>query len=181
MMCEALVSIFTHLNKKLRVSPYPIQRALAFVEAISRNVEEQLVMILKGYRLMQLPFLDFEEVYQKFCQVIGTWDEQVKEFTTVARDMTRKRAEKFIPIKVIPAHAQLQERLEYTFTFRKQHEQLHTVFSKAVSSVDSLISNENALDDINLAYDRVKHIDVLALGKGMRFILFWVGPQIFSE
>lgn len=38
--------------------------------------------------------------------------------------MTRKRAEKFIPIKIVAAQAQLQERIVYLRAFRKQHEQL---------------------------------------------------------
>ena len=31
---ESLTLIFSHLNRKLRVSPYPIRRALSLVEAI---------------------------------------------------------------------------------------------------------------------------------------------------
>jgi hypothetical protein len=37
--------------------------------------------------------------------------------------VTRKRSEKFIPIKVVPAHAKLQERTRYLRDWRKQHEQ----------------------------------------------------------
>ena len=38
--------------------------------------------------------------------------------------MTRKRSEKFIPIKVVPAHGKLVERVRYLREWRKQHEQL---------------------------------------------------------
>jgi hypothetical protein len=38
--------------------------------------------------------------------------------------VTRKRAEKFIQIKVLAAHSKLQEKLQYLSGFRKQHEQL---------------------------------------------------------
>jgi dynein heavy chain 1 len=35
------------------------------------------------------------------------WGDLIKEFTNVTREVTRKRSEKFIPIKVQPAHAKL--------------------------------------------------------------------------
>ncbi|KAL0957517.1 hypothetical protein HGRIS_001310 [Hohenbuehelia grisea] len=48
----------------------------------------------------------------------------MKEFTNVAREVQRKRSERFIPIKVVPAHARLQERTRYLREWWKQHEQL---------------------------------------------------------
>ena len=32
-----------------------------------------------------------------------TWDDLIKKFRNIAREVTKKRSEKFIPIKVIPA------------------------------------------------------------------------------
>lgn len=161
---DSILLIFAHLNKKLKISPYPIKRALLLVEAISRDVNEQLLKVLSGLHFMQLPFEEFTSFYGKWCQVFQVWDDQVKEFTTVARDMTRKRSEKFIPIKVSTAHTKLQERLDFLYSFRKQHEQLHSVFTKTLSLGDS---NGQALDDINLAYERVKHVKVLDLSSGI--------------
>jgi dynein heavy chain 1 len=40
--------------------------------------------------------------------IFWTWDSFIKEFTNVAREVT-KRQEKFIPIKVVPVHTKLQE------------------------------------------------------------------------
>ena len=51
---DAVVGIFTHLNKKLRISPYPIRRALPLVEAISGDLDSQLHSLLSGRRLMHL-------------------------------------------------------------------------------------------------------------------------------
>jgi hypothetical protein len=56
--------------------------------------------------------------------VFRTWDDSVKDFTNVAREVTRKRSEKFIPIKINPAHAKLVERVRYLRDWRKKHEQL---------------------------------------------------------
>ena len=52
------------------------------------------------------------------------WDDLIKEFRNVAREVARKRSEKFIPIKVIPEHGKLVERVRYLREWRKQHEQL---------------------------------------------------------
>lgn len=62
------------------------------------------------------------------CQgVFQAWDDSFKEFTNVAREVTRKRSEKFIPIKISPVHAKLQERVVYFRQFRKQHHQLQVM------------------------------------------------------
>lgn len=42
----------------------------------------------------------------------------------VAREVMRKRLENFIPIKVIPVHVKLQEKMRYLREWGKQHEQL---------------------------------------------------------
>lgn len=56
--------------------------------------------------------------------VFSAWDDSFKEFTNVAREVTRKRSEKFIPIKVSARHVKLEERVRYFRAFRKQHHQL---------------------------------------------------------
>ncbi|KAJ2010898.1 dynein heavy chain, partial [Coemansia sp. S680] len=74
--------------------------------------------------------------------------------------LTRKRSEKFIPIKVRAAHAPLQERLRFVHQFRQQHEQLQQtivrVMTQGGGSADS-----SAIDEIRLAYDIVRIVDVL--------------------
>ncbi len=43
----------------------------------------------------------------------------IKEFTSVARDMTRKRSDKFIAIKISSAHDKLQERVYFVKKVQK--------------------------------------------------------------
>ena len=59
---EALVSVFGHLNKKLKLSPYPVRRALVFVEAISNDFLNQLLKVLGNRRLMSLAYNEYEQV-----------------------------------------------------------------------------------------------------------------------
>ncbi|KAJ3090057.1 hypothetical protein HK102_004799, partial [Quaeritorhiza haematococci] len=175
---DSLLLIFGHMNKKLKLSPYPIRRALPLVEAISRDLNEQLLKVLGSRRLMYMKFEDFETATSGCEEVFRTWDEQVKEFTNVARDVTRKRSEKFLPIKINAAHQKLQERINFVRAFRKQHEQLHNTILKVMrpektaipanvvgSGVGAekamVISDVNSVEEINIAYESVKNIDVL--------------------
>src|SRR6202000_1803463 len=59
---DALVAIFNHLNKKLRICTYPIRRALPLVEAISADLDAQLHSLLSGRTLMHLEYRDFESL-----------------------------------------------------------------------------------------------------------------------
>ena len=48
---ESLTLIFSHLNRRLRVFPYPIRRALPLVEAIPWAFNDVLLRILTSHRL----------------------------------------------------------------------------------------------------------------------------------
>jgi hypothetical protein len=162
----ALILNFNHLNRKLRLSPYPIRRALPLVEAISRDFNDVLLRILNSHRLPYIPYDSFDRIVTQTIQIFRTWEDQTKEFTGVARDVTRKRLEKFIPIKVALAHGKLQERIQYLRDWRKQHEQLAIMTSptKGLSSGlggDLEVGGMNMEEEVKEAYEVVKRIDVL--------------------
>ena len=97
------------------------------MEAISRDLHTQLLRVLSSQRLMYSDYSAFERTMSSCSAVFQAWDDSFKEFTNVAREVTRKRAEKFIPIKISPAHSKLQERITYLRAFRKQHQQLQVM------------------------------------------------------
>lgn len=177
---DALSAIFNHLNKKLRISPYPVKRALPLVEAISRDLNETLLKVLASQRIMWQEFPRFWETVSAAADVFQVWDELMKDFVNIAREVTRKRSEKFLPIKINPAHAKLRERLNYIGAFRKTHEQLRAMVSSGkgltmpgtVGAGASTAANERQVatqnlagiemsEEIRAAYDQVKVIDVL--------------------
>jgi dynein heavy chain 1 len=104
------------------------------------------------------------------------------------RPVTRKRAEKFIQIKITPAHAKLQERLAYLRRFRKQHEQLKVMTgptkglmtAAGAGAARALTNGEAATattaaarkpaidmeDEVRLAYEAVRGVDVLDVSVG---------------
>lgn len=160
---ESLVLIFGHLNRKLKLSPYPIRRALPLVEAISRDFNDQLLRILVSARLPYTPYETFDRLLNTTASIFRTWDDNIKEFTNVARDVTRKRAERFIPIKVVHAHAKLQERTRYLREWRKQHEQLAIMTgpSKGLGGVGKEVGGMDMEEEVKEAYEVIKRIEVL--------------------
>ncbi|KAG0320600.1 hypothetical protein BGZ99_004425, partial [Dissophora globulifera] len=157
---DSLVQIFGHINKKLKVS----------------DLNDQLLRVLGSRRLMYMDYDDFEKATAGAVEVFETWDEVIKGFTDVAREVTRKRAEKFLRLKVNPAHAKLQERVLFVRNFRKQHEQLHQTILKVMTKPSGLvtkasleadesegtsINDVNAVEEVKLAYESVKNVDVL--------------------
>ncbi|KZS90334.1 cytoplasmic dynein heavy chain 1 [Sistotremastrum niveocremeum HHB9708] len=160
---ESLSLVFGHINRKLKLSPYPIRRALPLVEAISRDFNDQLLRVLTSHRLTYTPYETFERLLNQTQTIFRTWDEQTKEFTNVAREVQRKRQEKFIPIKINPAHQKLMERARYLRDWRKQHEQLAVMTgpTKGLASVGKGLGGLNMEEEVKEAYEAIKSIDVL--------------------
>lgn len=89
--------------------------------------------------------------------------------------VSRKRQEKFISIKINPAHAQLQERVAYLRAFRRSHEQLRvmTNSTRGFSGLGGDGPLEIDMDEeVRLSYESVKNVDVLDVTPG---------EQIFSS
>lgn len=176
---EALNTIFSHLNRKLRITTYPIKRALALVEAISGDLDAQIKRLLDGRKIMHLDYRQFTSLMRASSSIWRAWDGDLKEFTNVARDVMRRRNEKFIPIKVSPRHIETQERLKYISTFRNNHEQLQRTMmsvlgpeslsspapSNKVNKDRAVIVEEmgdaDAVVEVSEAYAALKDVDVL--------------------
>lgn len=175
---QALIQVFNHLNKKLRVTPYPVWRALALVEAISADLDNTLRSILSSKRLMHLEFDSLESTLKQTTDIFATWDDCAKEFTNIAREVTRKRSEKFIPIRITPRQLRTKERLEYIQGFRKRHEELYRTLYKVLGSEgtifgsgnENIIPSEfeglNPLQEVEEAYTSLKDIDALDTTEG---------------
>lgn len=176
---DAIVQIFAHLNKKMRFSNYPIKRTLILVEAISADLKDVMHRLLPGSELVDEEYKKFKATMLTANGIFECWDTQLKEFTNVARETTRRRQEKFIPIKITPKHSELQARLKYVDTFRDNHEQLQRTIRlvlgtgrKSADNVNSdAVSNGNAplvddgdmdaIGEVEQAWEALKNVDLL--------------------
>jgi hypothetical protein len=157
---QAIKMIFTHFIKKLKLCPYPVARALPLCEAISEDLNSQLLKVLQHKSLLYIDFQQFQELMMKLHAVFDCWQENVNEFISVGRDVTRKRLEPFIPVKVQSRHVLLQERILFIEGFRTQHEQLLQTIKK--------VGNEELgnFEDVNSALDSIKSINWLDVTPG---------------
>ncbi|KAG6054551.1 Dynein heavy chain cytoplasmic [Claviceps sp. LM77 group G4] len=174
---EAISQIFNHLNKKLRICPYPIRRALPLVEAISADLDDVLHRLLPGTELVNLDYQQFQNLMRTCDGIFRTWEDNVKEFTNVAREVTRRRNEKFIPIKINKKHSELESRIKYVGTFRDNHEQLQRTIVNVLGPKATIpgvtettgtngvvveeIGDVDAVEEVKQAWEALQNVDLL--------------------
>ena len=174
---EAISQIFNHLNKKLRICPYPIRRALPLVEAISSDLDDVLHRLLPGTELVDLDYQQFQALMRTCDGIFRTWEDNIKEFTNVAREVTRRRNEKFIPIKIVKKHSELESRIRYVGTFRDNHEQLQRTIVTVLGPEATIpgvtettgsngvvveeIGDVDAVEEVRQAWEALQNVDLL--------------------
>lgn len=179
---SAVQSIFSHL-RKIRNTKYPIQRALRLIEAISRDLSQQLLKVLGTRRLMHIPFDEFEKVMNQCFEIFSCWDDEYDKLQGLMRDIVKKKRDEHLKIiwRINPAHKKLQQRMENMRKFRRQHEQLRTVIVRVLRPTRAAVAVEiqdtmkqpfsleaadaNAIEEVNLAYENVKEVDCLDISK----------------
>ncbi|XP_072938013.1 dynein heavy chain, cytoplasmic isoform X3 [Epargyreus clarus] len=181
----AVQQIFSHL-RKIRSTKYPIQRGLRLVEAISRDLGQQLLKVLGTRRLMHIPFEDFERVMTQCFEVFSCWDDEYEKLQGLLRDIVKKKRDEHLKMvwRVSPSHKRLQARMEHMRRFRRHHEQLRTVMLRVLrpraaaaaevgandepqqpSSLTMDAADANAIAEVNLAYENVKEVDCLDISR----------------
>ncbi|AAS51484.1 ACR258Wp [Eremothecium gossypii ATCC 10895] len=147
---EAIESISIAL-KKLKVSTYPLARAVTFVEKISTELDQKLREMLPN--LISSDFISFQEDYDHCIKIINQWEALLKEFTSLIRELMRKRSEKFIFMKIDTQTDSLKEVLNTVAAFRKKHDILIHVLKG--------IGYDTLSEDIQSIYEPVQYQDPL--------------------
>uniref|UniRef100_A0A1B0B0C4 Dynein heavy chain, cytoplasmic n=1 Tax=Glossina palpalis gambiensis TaxID=67801 RepID=A0A1B0B0C4_9MUSC len=180
----AVIQIFSHL-RKVRNTKYPIQRCLKLIEAISRDLSQQLLKVLGTRRLMHIPFDEFERVMNQCFEIFSSWDDEYDKLQGLLRDIVKKKRDEHMKMvwRVSPAHKKLQTRMEHMRKFRRQHEQLRTVILRVLRPTKNQqqtgennagenkqpysleAADANAIEEVNLAYENVKEVDCLDISK----------------
>lgn len=60
------------------------------MEAISRDFNDQCAKVLSSQRLLYLDYPSFDRVTTTAMEVFAAWEENIKEFTNVAREGERR-------------------------------------------------------------------------------------------
>ncbi|VDL72361.1 unnamed protein product [Nippostrongylus brasiliensis] len=169
----ALGNVFGHM-KKIRATKYPVQRALRFIEAISRDMNGQILKVLGTRRLMHISIVEFDQLMMQCIQLFTKWDDEYDKFITLLRDISKKKRDEPVKLmwKVMPLHKKLEGRLVQIKAFRKQHEQLRVVIARVLRpagtpstetqpDTQSHSGDITPVDQVNLAYEFVKEVDCL--------------------
>lgn len=106
---SATSSIFLHL-KKVRNTNYPTERAVALVEAISRDLLSQLLKSLSVHKLMLVTYQEFEQIIGEAFEVFTAWKDELERFKFHLRELAKRKTLKF-HFKFNLAHEKLEARL----------------------------------------------------------------------
>ena len=134
------------------------------IEAISRDLLEQMNKVLSTRRLMHIQNEEFEKVQFQCFEVFSAWDEQYETLQGTLRDIAKKKREEPLKVswRVNPAHKLLQTRIDQMRKFRRQHEQLRSVISRVLRATEE---EGPAIGEIDQAYEVVKEVDCLDTSK----------------
>lgn len=107
-------TIFQHL-KRLRNSSYPTDRAIALVDAISRDLLSQMLKALGTQKLMVVDYREFDTIYRSSYAVFIAWEEEFEKFTSLLRDQAKKKRDEGLKFhfKFNLSHKKLELRLEH--------------------------------------------------------------------
>ncbi|AMD19130.1 HBR229Cp [Eremothecium sinecaudum] len=147
---ESLESISTAL-KKIKASTYPLPRAVAFVEKLSVDIDAKLRELLPN--IITSDYASFQVDYDNCIKIICQWESFLKEFTSLIRELMRKRSEKFIFMKIDTETDNLKDVLDTVAAFRKKHETLVHVLKG--------IDYDTLSEDIKNIYEPVLNQDPL--------------------
>lgn len=153
---EAIVLILNHL-KKVKLTSYPISRSLPFLEAISSDLERKLKPMLAD--IMSYSFDEFSKEVNQLNSIFETWDRQVKEFTNVARELLRKRGEKFLFVRINFKTAPMKDRIQEAHSFRLSHNELTGTLSKIQMDQKELDYAYQAISEVNVFADEPQWLE----------------------
>ncbi|PFH31617.1 dynein heavy chain [Besnoitia besnoiti] len=163
-LTQAVRTVFMHLRKLKNATQYPLSRAYQLVEALSRDLSQQLVNVLSQQNLLLLGYEEFEHATGGCTELFRTWEEEVRQFKEMVRDQSKKRGlSERPPSKLICEHLVLQERMGELRQFRRQHHRLKEVISKVLAS--NAGGDLSAQKEVAGAYELMQTVDVLDVSR----------------
>ncbi len=103
--------ILNHL-RKIRNSKYSFDKLFKLIEAISNDLQMQLVKILNTSSLMSINYDNFEKIYNAILTVFQVWDDEYEKFQSFLREIAkRKRQDPKSMWRINSSHKQVQNRL----------------------------------------------------------------------
>ena len=167
---SSIIQIFVHFKRIRQCQEYPPHRALRFVEAISRDLQEQILKILMPRRISLMDFDSFEHIITECLELFSTWEDEYERLSEILRNSDKKRRTGGSAVlkdskdvlkmswRVNMAHKSIQKRLYDLRKFRQQHEELRKVIMRVLAT-----SKRNVNNDAKVGKDGKKIVETGAL------------------
>lgn len=114
---HSMISLFNHLKKLKNLPQFPLSRALDITEVVLNDVLEKMLAIILAHQIMSLSIVDFTNLYDiVIMHIFNLIDQNIKFMINLIRELSRKRQEKFIAVKI---NTELFEELKKQMVFLK--------------------------------------------------------------
>ncbi|CAH6719016.1 dynein heavy chain, cytoplasmic [[Candida] jaroonii] len=168
----SISNVFTHLKKLRTVTNFPLEKALLIIELFLKDVEAKFNDLLSNMELLTLRLDDFITLNEtSIANIFNTIDLNVKYMINLIRELTRKRHEKFILVRIDQEPInKLKSKIDSLKDFRLKHENLLFVIRNFLRDFDQeskLLEEYNRLSSLN-PFDNSKHGQVM-----------WTSSEIF--
>lgn len=142
---------FAYEIRKLKITQYPLEKAIKLIEKVSDDICIKAEELLPNLLLMD--YEQFLNIKENALMVLDNFEDKLKDFTLMIRELMRKKAAKFIFLKLNCSTEGLKQRISNVSTFREQHH----IFLEALTAVD----NRPLRERTERIYDKVKPVNVL--------------------
>lgn len=148
-LLSAINGLLDHVAAKLRISLFPIERALCLVDSMGDEVVHVLRKILqRAGGLLKAPYDSFLKTFEGFCDVFEAWAEGYDHCRKVAREAAKSNSEKMPPRRKTSLSS-LQSYIAEVYEFRSDHDALHALLTHlAVADPQST----RRRDELDVAY-----------------------------
>lgn len=154
---QSVVNLFSHLQNLNSLDSYSGARSVELIEAVQRDLVEQILKILNQEDCMNIKFLDYEMVVKKkFYDMLNKWSNDLINFKEMMR--SSKGTSKLINDYLV----NIKNRIDFIFRVRRPHEKLKEIIQS--SQQKSKGSNEESaflnIKEMDEAYQIFAKMDV---------------------
>jgi dynein heavy chain 1 len=147
---------------------YPNARAILLMNAVTQDLNEQLLKILSNFQIMHLDYQEFENLKKEIQSVFQILFDRINDFRNMINSHRSRLDPQSTRVMENIMRNPLKERLERIFIFRKHHHRFKQIIRKTLSnevSGDKKNLEDVALSKINEAYQSFNGINVLDISK----------------
>lgn len=143
-LLEAVRLLLSHIAAKLRLSSFPLNRALTLVSSLFEDLAAALKkLLLRNNGLLGQPLQPFRFASECCGEIFLAWREGYENCRMAARERAAARGEVIVPPK-LPDVAPLENRIREIVAFRNEHSALVAVVEQFLKATGGAKSHANS-------------------------------------